>query len=70
MGSLSKSIRAMALMRRVGANKVDRDAEFSRYLNAFSRQRAGTVTIRHPTGLDRAGGHSRVGKGHKRKRCA
>ena len=46
IGSISKSFTALAVMQLVEAGKVDLDAEISQYLDAFSGQPAGHVTIR------------------------
>jgi len=46
IGSISKSFTALAVMRLVEEGKVDLDAEIGQYLDAFSGQPAGVVTIR------------------------
>jgi len=45
-GSISKSFTALAVMQLVEAGKVDLDADVSRYLDGFSGQPAGAVTVR------------------------
>jgi CubicO group peptidase (beta-lactamase class C family) len=45
-GSISKSFTALAVMQLVEAGKIDLDAEVSQYLDGFSGQPAGGVTIR------------------------
>lgn len=46
IGSISKSITAMAVMQLVEAGSVDLDAPVSRYLDAFKDRPSGTITIR------------------------
>ncbi len=46
IGSISKSFTALAVMQLVEAGKIDLDAEVSRYLDVFSGQPAGAITIR------------------------
>jgi len=45
-GSISKSFTALAVMQLVEAGKIDLDTEVSRYLDGFSGQPAGGITIR------------------------
>ena len=45
-GSISKSFTALAVMQLVEAGQVDLDADLSQYLDAFSGQPAGAITIR------------------------
>ncbi len=45
-GSISKSFTALAVMQLVEAGKIDLDTEVSRYLDGFSGQSAGAITIR------------------------
>jgi CubicO group peptidase (beta-lactamase class C family) len=45
-GSISKSFTALAVMQLVEAGKVDLDAEVSQYIDGFSGQPAGAITIR------------------------
>lgn len=45
-GSISKSFTALTVMQLVEAGKIDLDAEVAGYLEAFSAQPAGAVTIR------------------------
>jgi CubicO group peptidase (beta-lactamase class C family) len=46
IGSISKSFTALAVMQLVEAGDVDLDAEISQYLDGFSSQPAGAITIR------------------------
>ncbi len=54
-GSISKSFTAMAVMQLVEADKVDLDTEVSHYVEAFSDQATGAITVRqllsHTSGL-------------------
>ncbi len=45
-GSISKSFTALAVMQLVEAGAIDLDAEVSNYLDSFSREPAGAITIR------------------------
>ena len=45
-GSISKSFTALAVMQLVEAGKIDLDTEVSHYLDGFSGQPAGAITIR------------------------
>ena len=45
-GSISKSFTALAVMQLVEAEKIDLDAELSRYLRGFSSRASGSITIR------------------------
>ncbi len=49
-GSISKSFTALAVMQLVEAKKVDLDGEVSRYLEGFSGQPSGSITIRQLLG--------------------
>ncbi|MBT8239783.1 MAG: beta-lactamase family protein [Acidimicrobiia bacterium] len=46
IGSISKSFTALAVMQLVEAGEVRLDAEISKYLDGFSGQMAGTITVR------------------------
>ncbi len=46
IGSISKSLTALAVMQLVEAGKIALDTELSRYLHAFSGRPAGAITIR------------------------
>lgn len=62
IGSISKSVTALAVMQLVEAGKVDLDAEVSQYLDGFSGKPAGAVTIRqllsHTSGYSTLQGNS------------
>ena len=61
-GSISKSFTALAVMQLVEAGRIDLDAEVSQYLDGFSGQPAGAVTIRqllsHTSGFSTLQGNS------------
>ncbi len=63
-GSISKSFTALAIMQLVEADRIDLDAEASRYLDGFSGRPAGTITIRqllsHTSGFSTLQGNSRI----------
>ena len=46
IGSISKSITALAVMQLVEAGEVDLDAEISQYLDSFAGRPAGAITVR------------------------
>lgn len=61
-GSITKSVTALAVMQLVEAGAVDLDAEVSRYLDGFSGQPIGVVTVRqllsHTSGLSTLQGNT------------
>ncbi|MGV8965521.1 MAG: serine hydrolase domain-containing protein [Cellulomonas sp.] len=62
LGSISKSFTALAVMQLVEAGQIDLDAELSQYLDGFSGQPAGAITIRqllsHTSGFSTLQGNS------------
>ena len=50
IGSISKSFTALAVMQLVEAGQIDLDTEVSQYLDGFSNQPAGPITIRQLLG--------------------
>jgi len=64
IGSISKSFTALAVMQLVEAGKVDLDADIGQYLDAFSGQPAGDITIRqllsHTSGFSTTQGNEPI----------
>ncbi len=66
IGSISKSFTALAVMQLVEAGKIDLDAGVSQYLDVFSGQATGAITIRqllsHTSGFSTVQGNGREGE--------